>query len=101
VVNAAVAAIITLSAQPGFLAVDGGIWQDEAVGIEADAAIDGQEAWLRAERDEGGNGRVYHIAFSATYPGGGTCEHEVLVTVPPAKGATSIDDGPLADSTKP
>jgi hypothetical protein len=35
------------------------------------------------------------------YPGGGTCEHEVLVTVPPAKGANSIDDGPLADSTKP
>jgi hypothetical protein len=86
--------------KPDELAISG-IWQDEAVGSEADGLVDGQEAWLRAERNEGGNGRVYHLAFTATYRGGGTCEHEVLVTVPPDKATKAIDDGPLADSTKP
>ena len=86
--------------KPTDLAITG-IWQDEDVGPEADGVIDGPEAWLRAERDEDGNGRVYHVAFSATYRGGDTCEHEVLVTVPPDKNKAAFDDGPLADATKP
>ncbi|MGD2177972.1 MAG: hypothetical protein PVG71_09140, partial [Anaerolineae bacterium] len=39
-------------------------------------------AQVRAERDGGGNGRVYHIDFTATDGHGGTCSGAVLVGVP-------------------
>jgi hypothetical protein len=49
-----------------------------------------------------GNGRVYHIAFTAT-DGLLTCTGEVTVGVPHDQGQhnTAIDDGPVYDSTKP
>jgi hypothetical protein len=79
-----------------------GIWQDEPVGAEADGVINGADALLRAERADRGNGRVYHVAFNATYRDGTICGHEVLVTVPLQKGAHEVrDDGPLAASTLP
>jgi hypothetical protein len=87
--------------KPASLVVTG-IWQDEPVGAEADGVLNGAGALLRAERADGGNGRVYHVAFNATYRDGTICGHEVLVTVPLQKGAGEVyDDGPLAASTLP
>jgi hypothetical protein len=85
------------------------IYQDEAVdtpgsgntspdGKGADTSV----AEVRAERVGGGNGRVYHIGFTAGDGYGGTCSGEVLVRVPKSQGkqgAPVDDDGPLYDST--
>lgn len=60
---------------------------------------------VRAERAGNkkvpGDGRVYHIAFTAEDGQGGTCEGEVLVCVPhdQGQGSVCIDEGPLFDST--
>ena len=86
------------------------IFQDEAVDApySGNTAPDGQgigtsTAQVRAERvgDEGnGNGRVYHIGFTADDGFGGMCTGEVLVSVPMSKnGAPAVDDGALYDST--
>ena len=60
-------------------------------------------AQVRAEREGGGNGRVYHIGFTANDGKGGTCSGTVKVGVPhdQGKGSTPIDDGPLYNSTTP
>lgn len=84
------------------------IYQDEPVDSTGDGAFapDGNgvgtdTASVRAERDGGGNGRVYHMRFHATNPGG-SCSGEVLVTVPKSKGkdGAAVDDGALYDSTR-
>ena len=56
-------------------------------------------AEVRAERVGSGNGRVYHIYFTADDGHGGTCSGEVLVGVPKSRKGTPVDDGPLYDST--
>jgi hypothetical protein len=58
-------------------------------------------AEVRAERDGLGNGRYYHIFFTADDGYGGACSGEVLVGVPLNKGAIGapVDDGALFDST--
>jgi YVTN family beta-propeller protein len=58
---------------------------------------------VRAERDGGGDGRVYHIAFTATNGGGGSCTGAVTVGVPKSQGHKGgpVDEGPLYDSTLP
>ena len=58
-------------------------------------------AMVRAERADAGNGRVYHIGFSADDGHGGTCTGVVLVGVPHdlGKGKVPINDGALYDST--
>jgi hypothetical protein len=57
-------------------------------------------AEVRAEREGGGNGRVYHIFFTATDELGAACSGEVLVGVPhDQEGAPAVDDGALYDST--
>jgi Bacterial Ig-like domain (group 1) len=61
-------------------------------------------AQLRAERagtpKVPGNGRVYHIGFTASDGKGGTCSGTVKVAVPhDQRGAPAVDDGPLYDST--
>ena len=50
-----------------------------------------------------GNGRVYHVAFSADDGEGGQCAGEVLVCVPHDQrpGHACIDEGPLHDSAGP
>ena len=60
-------------------------------------------ASVRAERSGSGNGRVYHISFTAEDTHGGTCTGTVTVGVPHSqkKGLTAIDDGPLYTSTSP
>jgi hypothetical protein len=55
---------------------------------------------LRAERQGTGDGRVYHIFFSATDPDGFSCSGEVTTCVPhdQGRGAMCIDEGPSYDS---
>jgi hypothetical protein len=89
------------------------IWQDEPVNGAADGntSPDGQgvgtgTAEVRAERAGDpkvpGNGRVYHIGFTAD-DGQDQCSGEVLVGVPhdQGNGNPAVDDGPLFDSTVP
>jgi hypothetical protein len=56
---------------------------------------------LRAERDGQQDGRVYHVAFSATDSEGATCTGTVTVCVPhdQSKPVGCVDEGPLFDST--
>jgi hypothetical protein len=55
---------------------------------------------LRAARAEGGNGRVYVVAFSADDGHGGTCIGSFEVCVPPAPvpGAVCVDDAERWDA---
>ena len=84
-----------------------GIRQDEPVsGVDGTApdatGVGSSTASVRAERDEDGDGRVYHIFFDADDGNGGLSSGEVTVTVPHDKGkqtGPAIDDGPLYDST--
>jgi len=68
----------------------------------ADAAIiDGIELYLRAQRLGNGNGRVYHVSFTASDDYGDSCSGQVTVCVGhdrSASGQLCIDDGPLYDS---
>ena len=68
-----------------------------------DAVIQGGTVLLRAERQGGGNGRVYVINFQADDGVGGVCEGQVTVCVPHDRrpGATCIDDGQVYDSLGP
>ena len=55
---------------------------------------------LRAERSADGNGRVYHIHFTASDFEGSTSA-SVKVAVPKSKKTdTAVDDGELYDSTQ-
>jgi hypothetical protein len=81
-----------------------GIFQDELVGRQPDGSgVGGDTAFVRDEKEKenrGGNGRVYHIGFSADDGLGGRCRGEVLVTVPHKKDE-AVDDGATFDSTIP
>jgi VCBS repeat-containing protein len=83
------------------------VYSDEPVGSEPDAFLQPDQpdtVLLRSDRDGNGNGRVYHILFTATDSGGGECQGEVLVPVVPhdqSGNTTTIDDGPLYDATVP
>ncbi len=57
---------------------------------------------VRAERDGGNDGRVYHIAFTAT-GAGGSCTGSVTVGVPKSQGNNGgpVDQGALYNSTLP
>ncbi|MCB9566368.1 MAG: hypothetical protein H6710_03985 [Myxococcales bacterium] len=87
------------------------IKQDEPVDTTGDGKFvpDGKgvgtaTAEVRAERvgtpSVPGNGRVYHIGFTATDPGGGSCSGVVKVGVPHDQNKRPVDDGPNYDSTQ-
>jgi VCBS repeat-containing protein len=86
------------------------IRQDEPVGkgkYSPDGRILGpNSAEVRAERDGNGDGRVYHIKFTAADGQGGFCgkdsnEEVVTAIVPHDQGnIPAVDGGPLYDSTK-
>jgi hypothetical protein len=85
-----------------------GIRQDEPVGTggnSPDGVIAGVNlAEIRSERDGSGDGRVYHIFFTASDGRGGSCSGKVRVGIVPhdQSGAIdAIDGGPLYDSTVP
>ena len=84
------------------------IFQDEAVHSNGsgNTGIDGRgvgtdTAEVRAERDGNGNGRFYHITFTANDGNGGSCSGIVQVNVPMSKGKKSapIDGGAIYNST--
>ncbi|MEZ4736529.1 MAG: tandem-95 repeat protein [Caldilineaceae bacterium] len=76
------------------------IFQDEPVAGEADGhGIGTAMAHLRAEYDQNGNGRTYHIGFTAADGNGGSCSGSVHVGVPLNDGGPVVDDGALYDST--
>ena len=86
------------------------IFQDEPVDNRGDGSFgpDGQgvgtsTAHVRVERAGSGNGRVYHISFTADNGHGGRCSGVVQVGVPKNRGkkGSPIDGGPLYDSTVP
>jgi hypothetical protein len=84
------------------------IFQDELVDTSGDGSFapDGKgvgtdTAIIRAERLGSGNGRVYHIFFTADDDSGGACDDEILVEVPHDIKDIPIDDGALYDSTIP
>ena len=58
-------------------------------------------AWLRAQSDPHGNGRIYHVAYVAAAAGGASCTGTVVVGVPRASAGDTapIDDGSLYDAT--
>jgi hypothetical protein len=60
-------------------------------------------AQVRAERTGSGNGRVYHIFYSATDHVGASCHGEVTVGVPhdQGKGSVPVDGGPIFSSLVP
>jgi hypothetical protein len=78
------------------------IFQDEPTSGAPDATGVGTgNPSVRAERDGGGNGRVYHINFTAT-GASGSCTGSVTVGVPHDQGHGSlIDGGSLYNSTLP
>ena len=57
--------------------------------------------WVRADRMDNGDGRVYHLFFEATDPAGAKCTGEVKVCVPIQSGGTCRDGGARFDSTLP
>jgi len=86
------------------------IFQDEPVDSYGDGQFtpDGQgvgpaTAEVRAERagtkKVPGDGRCYHIGFSAADGRGGTCGGTVVTCVPHDQSKTPVDGGPLYDST--
>jgi len=81
------------------------IFQDELVGSAPDGSgIGTSQANLRAERDGNGNGRVYHVFFTATDIYGASCSSELLIPVvnhDMGNGTGAIDGGALYDSTIP
>lgn len=65
-----------------------------------DAVIQGSTALIRSERSGKGNGRYYHIGFTAADPEG-SCAGSVKVYVPhDRRNKSGIDEGPLHDSTR-
>jgi hypothetical protein len=86
-----------------------GIFQDEPVDVpnDGDDGHTSPDGWgvgesaanVRAERSGSGNGRYYHISFTADDGYGGTCSGEVLVGVPLSRRRAPVDDGALYDST--
>jgi hypothetical protein len=85
------------------------VFQDEPVNESgAGAGSSSPDASLlplavRAERNGTGDGRVYHIAFTADDGKGGTCSGTAPVCVrhDQGKGSSCIDGGPLFNSLEP
>lgn len=85
------------------------VTQDEPTGglvtgdTGPDAILHGSSVDLRAQRDSGGNGRVYRVQFSANDGNGGNCTGAVTVGVPNSQkpGQVVLDDGQAFDSTLP
>ena len=78
------------------------IFQDEPTSGAADATgVGTANPSVRSERDGGGDGRVYHINFTAT-GASGSCTGSVTVGVPHDQGHGSlVDGGSLYNSATP
>ncbi len=104
-VDVGVQGVVDASGAPVTVTVTG-VTQDEPVNAlgdgntAPDAVLAGPVAGLRAERSGLGDGRVYHLAFTAA-AGARSCQGTVTVCVPhdQGQGAACVDQGPLFDST--
>lgn len=81
-----------------------GVRQDEALsrtGTPDAVGIGTATAQIRSDRNGKGDGRVYHLTFTASDGQGGTCTGTVRVCVPhdQGRGRTCVDGGPLFNST--
>ncbi|MEX2285102.1 MAG: hypothetical protein WEE89_21630 [Gemmatimonadota bacterium] len=83
------------------------IMQDEPTNASGDGntepdgtGIGATTAQVRAERAGTGDGRVYHIGFTAADGRGGACTGTVRVAVRHDLAHAAVDGGPLYDSTK-
>ena len=84
------------------------IYQDEPThGLgSGDQSPDGtgvgtDKATVRGERSGSGDGRVYHISFTADDGKNGMCNGEVMVSIPHDQSHKAIDSGSQYDSTIP
>jgi CSLREA domain-containing protein len=103
-VRVAIGGVTDADGDPVALAITR-IRQDEPVG-KGNSAPDGKgvgtaTAELRAEKLGNGDGRVYHVYFTAGDGHGGACTGEVRVSVPHDQARPAVDGGPLYDSTVP
>ena len=98
--------VTDLNNDPITITIDS-VYQDELVDGLGDGSsapdavgIGGSSVMLRAERDATGNGRYYHVSFTADDGQGGSCSGVVLVSVPHSQGknGAAVDDGPVYDS---
>lgn len=105
-VDVSILGITDADGDPIVINVDS-IWQDEPTNEKGDghtevdgAGVGTDTASIRAERSGSGNGRVYHIGFTAS-DGTDSCSGTVTVGVPRDQGKNSelVDDGALYDST--
>jgi EGF domain-containing protein/growth factor-like EGF protein len=87
-----------------------GVSQDEPVNGLGDGdtspdatGVGTTNAAVRAERAGNGDGRVYHISFSATSTSGGSCTGTATLGVPKSQGKKGgpVDGGALYNSTQP
>jgi hypothetical protein len=79
------------------------IFQDEGLTSPSTPDASGlgtSSALVRAARLSTGNGRVYHLRFTATDREGKTCNGTVKVCVPVMQGGTCVDGGARVDSTR-
>lgn len=65
----------------------------------AASGINTATAQLLSDRSGNGDGRVYHVQFTATNDSGLSCQSEVKVTVPHDQGNPAVDEGASFDST--
>jgi hypothetical protein len=79
--------------------------QDEPVNATGDgntcpdaSGVGTDTANLRAERSGNGDGRVYHVQFTASDGSGGSCTGEVTVCVPHSASGSCADQGPTQAS---
>lgn len=78
------------------------IQQDEPRSNEIDGSgLGTATAYVRAERDGNGTGRVYQIGFTAEDTSGATCTGSVLVGVPHDQAHPALDNGRRYSSTGP
>lgn len=106
-VNIGVLRVVDPDGDSVWITIDS-IFQDEPVNDVGDGSTspDGRgvgtdTAEVRAERAGPGNGRVYHIAFTAYDGCDGYCSGEVQVGVPHDRKDVPVDDGAVYDSTAP
>lgn len=86
---------------PVTITIDG-VTQDEPTnglgdGDQSPDAADGatsDSVMIRAERSGLGDGRVYHIEFTATDDRGGSCTGDVTVSVPHDRSSPAVDSAP-------
>lgn len=100
--DAAVIGLIELANDAGASHQQLGDGLNARVGAGTDAVIGvGDAVDVRAERDETGDGRVYHVTFSASDSNGQVCVGTVTVEVPRSQGknGAAVDDGPPFDAT--